>query len=150
DTMRTDVIDNSLFSQLRRHAQQTPTTAQNGASSAARAEPRLPEPVALRVEGLQKRYGPREAGVGVSFAVREGEVFGLLGPNGAGKTTTLAMLATQRRPSAGDATVFGHRLSTEAGMIRRLIGIVPQALALYPRLTAAENLRFFGHVYGVK
>ena len=116
----------------------------------ASAEPRVPEPVALQVEGLQKRYGTREAVAGVSFAVREGEVFGLLGPNGAGKTTTLAMLATQRRPSAGDATLFGQRLSTDVRAVRRLIGLVPQALALYPRLTAAENLRFFGRVYGVQ
>lgn len=111
--------------------------------------PRVSGPVALRVEGLQKRYGAKEAVVGVSFEVREGEVFGLLGPNGAGKTTTIAMLATQQRPSGGEATLFGHRLSKEVKWVRRLIGLVPQDLAVYPRLTAAENLRFFGRVYGV-
>ena len=109
----------------------------------------LPGPVALQVEGLQKRYGAKEAVAGVSFEVREGEVFGLLDPNGTGKTTTIAVLATQRCPSGGEATLFGHRLSKEVKWVRRLNGLVPQDLAVYPRLTAAENLRFFGRVYGV-
>ncbi|HKA55189.1 MAG TPA: ABC transporter ATP-binding protein [Candidatus Binatia bacterium] len=106
-------------------------------------------PIALRVEGLQKQYGAKQPVAGVSFAVRAGEVFGLLGPNGAGKTTTIAMLATQRRPSGGEATLFGHRLSKDVRRVRRVIGLVPQALAVYPMLTAAENLRFFGRVYGM-
>lgn len=118
-------------------------------SSEPTAERRLPGPVALRVEGLQKRYDTTEAVAGVSFAVREGEVFGLLGPNGAGKTSTLAMLATQRRPSGGEATLLGYNMSTEVRSVRRLIGFVPQDIAVYPMLTAAENLRFFGHVYSM-
>ena len=148
--MLTEVRYNKLFSRLRGRTKERPAPTRDAYASVHQAELTLPGQVALRVQGLQKRYGVREAVAGVSFEVREGEVFGLLGPNGAGKTTTLAMLATQRRPSAGDATVFGHRLSTEVRVVRRLIGIVPQALALYPRLTAAENLRFFGRVYGVE
>jgi ABC-type transporter Mla maintaining outer membrane lipid asymmetry ATPase subunit MlaF len=140
--MLTDVIYNKPFSHLRGSPNQNATTTQDAYSSVPQAELRSPRPVALQVEGLRKQYGAKEAVAGVSFAVREGEVFGLLGPNGAGKTTTLAMLATQRRPSGGEATLFGHRLSTEVRMVRRLIGIVPQDLAVYPRLTAAENLRF--------
>src|SRR5262245_14542264 len=148
--MLTDVVYNQLFSHLRGSTNQRAMTTQDACSSVLRAEPRFPGPVALQVEGLRKQYGAKEAVAGVSFEVREGEVFGLLGPNGAGKTTTIAMLATQRRPSAGEATLFGHRLSTEVTVVRRLIGLVPQDLAVYPMLTAAENLRFFGRVYGVK
>src|SRR5215510_8554763 len=148
--MLTDLVYDQLFSHLRGSTDQKAMTTQDACSSVLRAEPRFPGPVALQVEGLRKQYGAKEAVAGVSFEVREGEVFGLLGPNGAGKTTTIAMLATQRRPSAGDATLFGHRLSTEVRVVRRLIGIVPQDLAVYPMLTAAENLRFFGRVYGVE
>jgi ABC-2 type transport system ATP-binding protein len=148
--MLTDVVYNRLFSQLRGSTNQKAMTTQDVGSSVPKAGPRFPGPVALRVEGLRKQYGAKEAVAGVSFEVRGGEVFGLLGPNGAGKTTTLAMLATQRRPSAGEATLFGHRLSAEVREVRRLIGIVPQDLAVYPRLTAAENLRFFGHIYSVE
>jgi ABC-2 type transport system ATP-binding protein len=106
--------------------------------------------VALRVEGLSKRYGPAEAVAGLSFDIAQGEVFGLLGPNGAGKTTTIAMLATQRHPSGGDAMLFGHSVCNEPGAVRQMIGLAPQEIALYPGLTAAENLRFFGRIYGVK
>jgi len=106
--------------------------------------------VALRVEGLSKRYGTAEAVAELSFDIAQGEVFGLLGPNGAGKTTTIAMLATQRRPSGGDAILFGHSVCKEPGAVRQMIGLAPQETALYPRLTAAENLRFFGRIYGVK
>jgi len=148
--MLTTDVDNNLFSQLRGRAKERPTATQDACLSAFKAERRLLGQVALRVEGLQKRYGAKEAVAGISFEVREGEVFGLLGPNGAGKTTTIAMLATQRRPSAGEATLFGHHLSTEVKVVRRLLGLVPQDLAVYPRLTSAENLRFFGRVYGVE
>jgi ABC-2 type transport system ATP-binding protein len=105
--------------------------------------------VVLRVDSLQKRYGEINAVAGVSFDVREGEVLGLLGPNGAGKTTVISMLATERAPSGGDATLFGHSMRREPQIVRRMIGIAPQEIAIYPMLTAAENLRFFGHIYGV-
>jgi ABC-2 type transport system ATP-binding protein len=103
----------------------------------------------LRVEAIAKRYGPIEAVRAASFAVAAGEVFGLLGPNGAGKTSTIAMIATQRRPSAGDAFVFGHSVTREVAAVRRRVGVVPQEVALYPELTGRENLHFFGHMYGV-
>ena len=128
--MLTDVVDNNLFSHLRGRAQRKATATQDACPPVLKAEPRLPGPAALRVEGLQKRYGAKQAVAGVSFEVREGEVFGLLGPNGAGKTTAIAMLATQRQPSAGEAILFGHRLSREVKVVRRLIGIVPQDLAM--------------------
>ena len=106
--------------------------------------------VALRVEGLTKRYGTTIAVSGLNFEIGEGEIFGLLGPNGAGKTTTISMLATQRRPSSGDATLFGHSASKEQYLVRQMIGLAPQEVSLYPALTAAENLQFFGSIYGVR
>jgi len=105
--------------------------------------------VALRVAGLSKQYGATTAVSGLNFEIHEGEIFGLLGPNGAGKTSTIAMLATQRRPSGGDATLFGHSACKEPYQVRQMIGFAPQEISLYPELTAAENLQFFGRVYGV-
>jgi len=105
--------------------------------------------VVLRVQALRKRYGATEAVAGISFELREGEVFGLLGLNGAGKTTLISMLATLRQPSAGDALLLGHSIRTEGWRIRQMIGVAPQEDALYPTLTAAENLRFFGRMYDV-
>lgn len=104
---------------------------------------------ALQVDRLAKRYGALEAVREVSFRIAPGEVFGLLGPNGAGKTSTIAMIATQRRPSGGDALVFGHRIGRDVAAVRRLVGVVPQEVALYPELTGRENLCFFGRMYGV-
>src|SRR5216683_8362329 len=107
------------------------------------------KPVVLRVDSLQKRYGDIDAVAGVSFDVREGEVLGLLGPNGAGKTTVISILATERAPSGGDATLFDSSIRKEPKLVRRMIGIAPQDIAIYPMLTAVENLRFFGRIYGV-
>jgi linearmycin/streptolysin S transport system ATP-binding protein len=115
-----------------------------------RHQPTDQKAVALRVVGLSKYYGPTTAVSGLNFEIREGEIFGLLGPNGAGKTSTIAMLATQRRPSGGDATLFGHSASKEQYQVRQMIGFAPQEVSLYPELTAAENLQFFGRIYGVK
>ncbi len=107
------------------------------------------QPVAVRVSDLRKRYETIEAVRGISFEIHQGEVFGLLGPNGAGKTSTISMLSTQMRPTAGDATVFDHSVTSDVVAVRRVIGVVPQDLALYPKLTAAENMRFFGRMYQV-
>lgn len=104
----------------------------------------------LRVDGLEKSYGATAAVNGLSFEVREGEVFGLLGSNGAGKTTTISMIATERLPSGGDALLFGHSIREEPELVRRMIGLAPQEIAIYPMLTAAENLRFFGRIYGLR
>ena len=115
-----------------------------------RREPKDEKAVALRVAGLTKRYGTTTAVSGLNFEVAQGEIFGLLGPNGAGKTTTIAMLATQRAPSSGDATLFGHSARKDPCRVRQMIGFAPQEVSLYPALTAAENLQFFGRIYGVK
>ena len=106
--------------------------------------------VALSVEALSKHYGDTEAVSQVSFDVRQGEVFGLLGLNGAGKTTLISMLAAERRPSAGDALLLGRSINHDRYVVRQMIGVAPQEVALYPMLTAAENLRFFGRIYGVR
>jgi ABC-2 type transport system ATP-binding protein len=104
---------------------------------------------AVRAAGLRLSYGARPALDGVSFEVAAGEIVGLLGPNGAGKTTTLSVLATLRRPDAGDAEVAGVSTRREPARVRRLLGLVPQSLAVYPTLTARENLRCFAGVLGL-
>lgn len=106
--------------------------------------------VVLRVETLSKHYGDIAAVSDVSFDIHQGEVFGLLGLNGAGKTTLISVLATERRPSAGDALLLGHSIREGRTAVRQMIGIAPQEIALYPMLTAAENLHFFGRIYGVR
>jgi len=119
------------------------------ATGTADAAPAASLPIAVRVAGLCKKYDAIEAVRGINFEIHQGEVLGLLGPNGAGKTSTISMLATQLRPTAGDATVFGHSVLSDVMAVRRAIGVVPQDLALYPKLTAAENVRFFGRMYQV-
>jgi ABC-2 type transport system ATP-binding protein len=103
----------------------------------------------LDVDGLRKSYGRAVALDGVSFQAAAGELFGLLGPNGAGKSTLIAILSCLLPATAGRATLLGEELSPANSAARRLIGIVPQDLAIYPDLTARENLAFFGKLYGV-
>jgi ABC-2 type transport system ATP-binding protein len=104
----------------------------------------------IRVEGLEKRYGEVQALAGVSFAVREGEVFALLGPNGAGKSTAVRVLATLTRPDAGRATVAGHDVVREATAVRRSIGYVPQNSGVDREATGRENLLLQGRVQGMR
>jgi ABC-2 type transport system ATP-binding protein len=104
----------------------------------------------LEVRDLVKRYGAVEALAGVSFAVRDGEMFGLLGPNGAGKTTTLAIISCLLDATSGAVALGGRRVSVADRAVRKQIGIVPQELAIYGELTGRENLSFFGELYGVK
>jgi ABC-2 type transport system ATP-binding protein len=103
----------------------------------------------VQIDNLGKRFGPIEAVRGISLAIRQGETFGLLGPNGAGKTTTLSMLSTLLRPSYGDARIFDKSLSADVAAVRRLIGLAPQDVSVYPNLTARENLVFFGRIYAM-
>jgi ABC-2 type transport system ATP-binding protein len=101
----------------------------------------------LRCEGLRKSYGDREAVKGVSFSIAEAECYGLLGPNGAGKTTTISMLCGLILPDQGEVTVDGFAGGTLEA--KAAVGYVPQDLALYPDLSAVENLTFFGQLYGL-
>jgi ABC-2 type transport system ATP-binding protein len=104
----------------------------------------------LEASGLVKKFGDFVAVRDVSFKMQEGEVFGLLGPNGAGKSTTISMLTCLYPPTSGEMCIFGHDVVKEADAVKKLIGVVPQDIALYPTLSARDNLRFFGEMYGLK
>jgi len=106
-------------------------------------------PPAVRVANLQKRFGDIDAVRGVDFEVRAGETFGFLGPNGAGKSTTINMLCTLLRPTGGTAEVAGFDVVTQRDDVRREIGLVFQDMTLDTYLSAAQNLRFHGQLYGV-
>ena len=103
----------------------------------------------LQVSGLRKVYGSLVAVDEVSFSVAPGQLLGLLGPNGAGKSTTVAMLAGLLQPDRGEVLINGERLSGDRHPVKRRIGLVPQDLALYEELTARNNLRFFGALFGL-
>jgi ABC-2 type transport system ATP-binding protein len=103
----------------------------------------------LEVNDVSKRYGTMQALDRVRFQVLEGEVFGLLGPNGAGKTTLMSILSCLMAPSEGEVFLQGQPIGPGNREVRRLIGLVPQELAIYHDLTARENLIFFGELYGV-
>ncbi len=103
----------------------------------------------IQVEGLEKTFGKRTVVRDVTFSVERGEVFGLLGPNGAGKTTTLRMLSTTMRPTRGTARVAGHDVVRQPEQVRAHLGVLPMDPGLYGRLTAAENLRFYGQLSGL-
>jgi len=87
---------------------------------------------------------------GISFSIYKNEIFGLLGPNGAGKTTTISILCGLFPPTKGKVLIDGKSLQHQLAGIKQIIGIVPQDIALYPTLTAIENLDFYGHMYGLK
>lgn len=106
-------------------------------------------PNILEVQNLVKNYGDFQAVKGISFSIKEGEVFSLLGPNGAGKTTTISMLSTLYAPTSGGATIAGHSVTKDPMAVRNAIGVVPQDLALYEDLSARENLVFWGQMYGL-
>ena len=99
------------------------------------------------VENLMKRYGDVMALRGVSFTVKQGEIFGLVGPNGAGKTTTLRILATLLTPTSGRVEVLGHDVVTERDEVRRLISYLPEEAGAYPYLTGREYLELMAKIY---
>ena len=103
----------------------------------------------LAATGLTKSFDSVQVVNSVSFTVRSQEIFGLLGPNGAGKTTTIRMLSTVLDPDEGDVTIGGHLVAKESDAVRKLIGVCPQELALYPELSAIDNLVFFGRMAGL-
>ena len=105
---------------------------------------------AIEVLDLHKSFGENKAVQGVSFEVKQGEIFSLLGPNGAGKTTTISMLSCLLRPNEGDARIMGHSIISDAMGVKSVLGVVPQELALYEDLTARENLSFWGKMYGLR
>ena len=102
----------------------------------------------IKADNLRKRFGDTVAVDDVSFEVTKGETFGLLGPNGAGKTTTINILCGLIRPDQGSVSLDGKTDPTLPS-VRLSLGVVPQTLALYEELSAQENLRFFGRIYGL-
>ncbi len=106
-------------------------------------------PEFLTASNLRKSFGGLTAVDGVSFSIRKQEIFGLLGPNGAGKTTTIRMLSTVLSPDEGDVVIGGHSVTRASDAVRRLVGVCPQELALYPELSATDNLVFFGRMAGL-
>lgn len=109
----------------------------------------MAEPV-LEVRGLTRRFGDFTAVSDLSFEIQAGEIFGFLGPNGAGKSTTIRMLCGVLAPSAGAARALGRDLFTEADQVRARMGYMSQKSSLLTDLTVAENLRFFGGLYGLE
>jgi len=103
----------------------------------------------VSVSQLSKNYGEFSAVREISFDIAQGEVFGLLGPNGAGKSTTISMLTGLYPPTAGSIRIAGLDVVGDAQQVKRIIGVVPQDIALYPALSARANLRFFGEMFGL-
>ncbi|MGE5591100.1 MAG: ATP-binding cassette domain-containing protein [Bacillota bacterium] len=101
----------------------------------------------LQVKNISKQFGDKEAVRGVSFELGRGESFGLLGPNGAGKSTVISIICGLIRPNQGEVVVGGHNIAGDPVRAKRVMGVVPQEVALYPTLSARENLAFWGSLY---
>src|SRR6266498_4615060 len=105
---------------------------------------------AIEVQNLKKSFGDFHAVQGASFETYAGEILSLLGPNGAGKSTTISMLSGLLAPNGGDACIMGHSVVREPEAAKKSLGVVPQDIALYPDLSARENLVFWGKMYGLR
>jgi ABC-2 type transport system ATP-binding protein len=107
----------------------------------------------IETKDLTKTYRSNgsqvEAVKGINLTVNKGEIFSLLGPNGAGKTTTISMISGLTEPTRGDAFIGGYSITKQPLEAKRLLGVVPQEIALYPSLSARQNLEFFGQMYGL-
>jgi ABC-2 type transport system ATP-binding protein len=106
------------------------------------------EQIAVEVNNLHKYYGDVKAVQGTSFEIQRGEIFSLLGPNGAGKSTVISTLSCLLEPTRGEAWVMGHSIKEKPQQVKAALGVVPQEIALYPDLSARENLTFWGRMYG--
>jgi len=104
---------------------------------------------AIETQNLKKYFGDIHAVDGIDLKIPKGSLFGVLGPNGAGKTTTIRMLSTILHPTSGDAKVLGFDITKEASEIKRRIGLCPQELVIYPRLTARENIHLIAQMHGM-
>ena len=105
---------------------------------------------AIEVRNLKKSFGDFQAVQDATFSIAQGEVFSLLGPNGAGKSTTISMLSGLLTPTDGDASIMGYSVTKEPEAAKKSLGVVPQDIALYPDLSARENLVFWGKMYGLR
>ena len=104
----------------------------------------------IKVENLHKSFGKVKAVNGISFEAHDGQITGLLGPNGAGKTTTLRMLYSLLPPDEGEISIDGLNPKTDAIAIKRTLGVVPDGRGLYTRMTARENIRYYGELHGMR
>jgi len=106
----------------------------------------------IEIRNLSKQYkgSDEQALKNISLDIFPEEIFGLLGPNGAGKTTTISILCGLFKPTSGTVVIDGFSLKDDLDQIKQVIGVVPQDIALYPTLTALENLTFYGNMYGLK
>jgi ABC-2 type transport system ATP-binding protein len=110
--------------------------------------------IMVETKDLAKTFGDAKKGQvqavkGIDLQIQKGEIFSLLGPNGAGKTTTISMISGLTKPTRGDAFIGGFSITQQALQAKRLLGVVPQEIALYPSLSARQNLEFFGQMYGL-
>ncbi len=110
--------------------------------------------IMVETKDLAKTFGNAQksevqAVKGIDLQIQKGEIFSLLGPNGAGKTTTISMISGLIEPTRGDATIGGYSITRQPLQAKRLLGVVPQEIALYPTLSARQNLEFFGRMYGL-
>src|SRR5690606_26315630 len=105
-----------------------------------------------KIEHISKKYKNSDnySLSDLNLLIHEKEIFGLLGPNGAGKTTLISILCSLIKPTSGSFSIFGLNYQDNKNQLKQLIGIVPQEYALYPSLTAFENLKYFGSMYGLK
>jgi ABC-2 type transport system ATP-binding protein len=113
-------------------------------------------PPIVEIRNLKKRYAPQNgqkegqfAVKGIDLTIERGEIFSFLGPNGAGKTTTISMMSGLLAPTEGEVQIGGHSITKDPMAVKKLIGVVPQEIALYPQLSARQNLEFFGKMYGL-
>ncbi|XQY92751.1 ABC transporter ATP-binding protein [Metabacillus sp. HB246100] len=104
----------------------------------------------IKCKNVNKSFGNHQVVKDFNLAIKEGEVFGLLGPNGAGKTTTISMMTSQIYPTSGEISINGLNIVQNQLEVKKAVGIVPQDIALYPMLSAIDNLTFFGELYGMK
>lgn len=104
----------------------------------------------LDIKNISKEFKELQAVDNLSFSIAEGEIFGLLGPNGAGKSTTISIISTLIRPDSGDILYKDFSVLTKPELLEKDLGLVPQDIALYPTLSGYDNLKFWGHVYGIR
>ena len=130
-------------------AAKTTTARKPAARKQPAPPPAPPKPVVLQVRGLAKRFGEKVAVAGVDLEVREGSIYGVVGPNGAGKTTTLSMVTGLLRPDAGEVTVHGADVWGDPEKAKRNMGVLPDRLRLFDRLTGAQLLHYSGVLRGL-
>ncbi|MFX1409618.1 MAG: ABC transporter ATP-binding protein, partial [Promethearchaeota archaeon] len=105
--------------------------------------------IAIETKNLMKHFGDIHAVDGIDLQIPKGSLYGFLGPNGAGKTTTISMLSTILPPTSGSASILGYDIHKDAKKIRRIIGVCPQEIVLYERLTARENINLIAKMHGM-